>query len=99
MMPDRSAKPDRVAGKIERGAARIKASRENPPPSPLRGLGTFGMIGWSVAVPTVGGVFAGHWLDRVAPQDFSWTLALLLAGAVLGAAIAWRWVVREGGRQ
>jgi ATP synthase protein I len=89
-------KSDKAAGDIESGAERMQKSRESPPPSPLRGLGTFGMIGWSVAVPTVGGAFLGHWLDRVAPQSFSWTLALLLAGVVVGAAIAWSWVRREG---
>ena len=54
------------------------------------------MIGWSVAVPTVGGIFLGRWLDRVAPQSFSWTIALLLGGVVVGGIIAWRWVDREG---
>jgi ATP synthase protein I len=64
--------------------------------SPLRGIGTFGMIGWSVAVPTVGGVALGRWLDRVAPQEFSWTVALLLGGVVVGGVIAWGWIGREG---
>ena len=46
-------------------------------------------IGWSITVPTVGGAFLGLWLDRVAPQDFSWTIALLLGGVVLAfSAIA-----------
>ena len=61
------------------------------------GLGMFGMIGWSVAVPTVGGALLGLWLDRVAPQAFSWTLALLLGGVVLGGLIAWGWIEKEGG--
>ncbi len=64
---------------------RMKSTRDNPGPSPLRGIGTFGMIGWSIAVPTVGGAFLGLWLDRVAPQGFSWTIALILGGVVLGA--------------
>ncbi|MCZ7675546.1 MAG: AtpZ/AtpI family protein [Roseovarius sp.] len=88
---------DRSAREIGRRARRIKQARDNPGPSPLRGIGTFGMIGWSIAVPTVGGALLGMWLDRVAPQDFSWTLALILAGVVLGAVIAWRWIDREGG--
>ncbi len=86
----------RVSDEIERRAKRMKAMRDNPGPSPLRGIGTFGMIGWSVVVPTVGGAFLGHWLDRVAPQQFSWTIALILAGVLLGAVIAWRWVRKEG---
>ena len=74
----------------------MKAARDNPGPSPLRGIGTFGMIGWSIAVPTVGGALLGLWLDRVAPQEFSWTLALILGGVAIGAMIAWAWVNKEG---
>jgi ATP synthase protein I len=88
-------KPDKAAEEIERGAERMRKTREAPPPSPMSGLGTFGMVGWSVAVPTLGGIFLGLWLDRIAPQAFSWTVALLVAGVILGAAIAWRWVWRE----
>ncbi|NNJ77120.1 MAG: ATPase F0F1, partial [Anderseniella sp.] len=87
---------DKTAEDISDRARRIKAARDNPAPSPLRGVGTFGMIGWSIAVPTVGGAFLGLWLDRVAAQDFSWTIALILAGVVLGTLIAGAWVGKEG---
>ncbi|MCL4675208.1 MAG: AtpZ/AtpI family protein [Pararhodobacter sp.] len=89
-------KDDRSAEDIGQRARRIKEARDNPGPSPLRGIGTFGVIGWSIAVPTLGGIFLGLWLDRIAPQNFSWTLALLLGGVVLGAVIAWRWIDKEG---
>ncbi len=92
-----TGKEDRSAEDIGRRAERMKAARDNPGPSPLRGIGTFGMIGWSIAVPTVGGAFLGLWLDRVAPQDFSWTIALILGGVALGSLIAWAWVGKEGG--
>ena len=87
---------DKTAEDISDRARRIKAARDNPGPSPLRGVGTFGMIGWSIAVPTVGGAFLGLWLDRAAAQNFSWTIALILAGVVLGALIAGAWVGKEG---
>ncbi len=86
---------DKQAREIGRLAARKQAARDNPGPSPLRGIGTFGMIGWSVAVPTVGGAFLGLWLDRVHPQDFSWTIALILGGVAIGAGIAWVWIDKE----
>jgi len=89
--------PDKLAEEIARQAERMKFTRENPGPSPLRGIGTFGMIGWSIAVPTVGGAFLGHWLDRVAPQAFPWTIALILGGVVLGGFIAAAWINKEGG--
>lgn len=90
-------KRDRSADEIGRRAERMKTARDNPGPSPLRGIGTFGMIGWSIAVPTVGGAFVGLWLDRIAPQDFSWTIALIVGGVTLGSLISWSWVGKEGG--
>jgi ATP synthase protein I len=89
---------DRQADEIGRRAGRKKAARDDPGPSPLRGFGTFGMIGWSIAVPTVGGAFLGLWLDRARPQDFSWTIALILGGLALGVMIAWAWIEKERDR-
>lgn len=60
------------------------------------GLGMTGLIGWSVAVPTLLGTMAGIWLDRRHPGVHSWTLTLLLAGLVIGCLNAWRWVAQEG---
>ena len=91
-----TGKGDRSAEDIGRCAERMKTARDNPGPSPLRGIGTFGMIGWSIAVPTVGGAFLGLWLDRIAPQDFSWAIALILGGVVLGSLMAWAWIGKEG---
>jgi len=87
-------KNDRSADDIRRSAERMRRARSEPGFSPLRGLGAFGMIGWSIAVPTVAGAFLGLWLDRVAPQDFSWPIALILGGIV-----AWSWVGKEGPEQ
>ncbi len=92
-----SEKHDRAEEEIEQRARRMQAARDNPGASPLRGFGTFGMIGWSVAVPTVGGAFLGLWLDRVAPQDFSWSIALILGGVAVGVMLAWSWISKEGG--
>jgi ATP synthase protein I len=50
-----------------------------------------------VAVPTVGGAFLGLWLDRISPQEFSWTIALILGGVVIGGFLAWTWIDREKG--
>ncbi|EKD35154.1 MAG: hypothetical protein ACD_75C02030G0003 [uncultured bacterium] len=55
-----------------------------------------GLIGWSVAVPTLLGAALGVWLDRRFPVPYSWTLTLLLIGLLLGCLIAWRWIVKEG---
>jgi ATP synthase protein I len=61
------------------------------------GLGMFGVIGWSIAVPTVIGIFLGLWIDRNWPSQFSWTLMLMFTGLVIGCYNAWRWVNTESG--
>ena len=59
------------------------------------GFGTFGMAGWSVAVPTVAGIFLGIWLDASHPGRASWTLSFMALGLVIGCALAWYWVEKE----
>ncbi len=59
------------------------------------GLGMFGMVGWSVAVPALLGAALGIWMDKKYPQLFSWTLTFLVLGLVAGCAIAWNWIVKE----
>jgi ATP synthase protein I len=59
------------------------------------GLGTFGMVGWSVAIPTVAGIFAGIWIDLKWPGKTSWTLMLLVIGLLVGCLHAWFWVSRQ----
>lgn len=60
------------------------------------GLGMMGLVGWSVAMPTLLGAALGMWLDGRYPGGRSWTLALLVAGLALGCLNAWHWVSREG---
>jgi ATP synthase protein I len=78
----------------EKEDRKLKAQREHKR-SVWLGFGMFGMVGWSIAFPTVAGATLGLWLDRKYPQTFSWTLTLLLAGLVAGSAIAWSWVAKE----
>lgn len=59
------------------------------------GLGMFGLVGWSVALPTLAGVAIGIWIDMNWPSRFSWTLMMLFVGVVVGCANAWWWVQRE----
>lgn len=79
-------------GKKER--LKIKALKRDKE-SVWSGLATFGMIGWSVVVPSVLGGFLGISLDRKYPQKFSWSLTLLLVGLCIGCYIAITWVVKE----
>ncbi len=60
------------------------------------GLGMTGLVGWSVAVPTLLGTALGVWLDGRYPGPHSWTLALLVVGMAIGCFNAWHWVAKEG---
>ena len=59
------------------------------------GLGMMGLIGWSVAIPTLLGAALGIWLDNRYPGSRSWTLMLLITGLAIGCLNAWHWVARE----
>ena len=76
-------------------AARKLKARRNSTPGVWFGLGMMGLIGWSVAIPTVLGAALGLWLDKQHPGKRSWTLALLVAGLAIGCFNAWRWVAKE----
>ena len=75
---------DRTAFSREVGAkaARKLKARRNSTQGVWFGLGMMGLIGWSVAVPTLLGAALGLWLDNRHPGSHSWTLALLVAGLV-----------------
>lgn len=73
---------------------KLKAQR-NTAPGVWFGLGMMGIIGWSVAIPTLLGAAVGLWLDQHYPGGRSWTLALLVAGLTIGCFNAWHWVSRE----
>ncbi|VAW37660.1 Sodium-transporting ATPase subunit Q [hydrothermal vent metagenome] len=59
------------------------------------GFGMFGIVGWSVTVPTLLGTGLGIWIDKHYPGPHSWTLMLLIIGLVIGCLNAWHWVARE----
>lgn len=77
-----------------KAARKLKAQR-NVTRGVWFGLGMMGLIGWSVTIPTLLGAALGLWLDRRYPGGRSWTLALLMAGLVIGCFNAWHWVVKE----
>ncbi|SPE20770.1 F0F1-ATPase subunit [Burkholderiales bacterium] len=84
-----------LAEQVGAKAARKLKVRRNPAPGLWFGLGMMGIIGWSVAVPTLLGAALGLWLDAHHPGAHSWTLALLIAGLTLGCFTAWHWVAKE----
>lgn len=87
---------DDDADRIARKARRMERARRRPTRSAWAGLGMFGMVGWAVAVPVLGAIALGLWIDARWPGGRSWTLVLLLAGVALGCLNAWYWIQREG---
>lgn len=84
--------------KIGQRAARKQQARARGQRAAWFGLGMFGLVGWSVAIPTVLGIAAGLWLDRRWPGPASWTLTLLIIGVALGCLNAWYWIQQESRR-
>ncbi|QWF69415.1 AtpZ/AtpI family protein [Methylomonas paludis] len=88
-------KPDNLADQIGTKVVRKLKARRHGTPGIWFGMGMMGLIGWSVATPTLLGVALGMWLDKHFPGKHPWTLALLMAGLVLGCVNAWMWVAKE----
>lgn len=73
---------------------RLRARRSEKH-SPWFGLGMFGLVGWSIALPTVIGVLIGSWLDKTWPSQISWKITLIFLGVFIGCIIAVHWVKKE----
>ncbi len=88
-------RPNTLADQVGATARRKQRARRGGTQGVWFGLGMMGLVGWSVVVPTLFGAALGVWLDKHYPGGRSWTLALLMAGLVLGCINAWHWVAKE----
>jgi ATP synthase protein I len=95
-LTDQTAKAETVFARqvASKAALKLRVQREGKQ-GVWFGLGMSGLIGWSVAVPTLVGAMLGLWWDRRHPGAHSWTLMLLVVGLVVGCANAWRWMAQE----
>jgi ATP synthase protein I len=80
---------------IDRKAKRKIKKQSIPEASAWFGLGMMGLIGWSVALPTILGAAMGIWLDKHYKIEHSWTLALIVTGLTVGCFTAWSWLSKE----
>lgn len=77
--------------KIGRDAdQKIKAKKEGK--EIMFGMGVFGVVGFSIAIPTLLGVFLGVFIDNRTESTISYTLTFLFLGLTMGCISAWRWV-------
>ena len=92
--------PDKKEGDLfskmvkEKESRKLKSQQENSS-HVWYGLGMFGMVGWSVAVPSLLGAALGIMLDKKYPVSFSWTLTFLIIGLITGCVIAWYWISKN----
>ncbi|ATC86326.1 AtpZ/AtpI family protein [Pseudoalteromonas arctica] len=92
---DSQSSSSTLAEQVEIKAQRKLKARLNSHQKIWFGLGMMGLIGWSVAVPTILGASLGVYIDSYYESDHSWTLALLVAGLALGCFNAWHWMSKE----
>nr|WP_024594211.1 AtpZ/AtpI family protein [Pseudoalteromonas sp. TB13] len=92
---DSQSSSSTLAEQVEITAQRKLKARLNSDQKIWFGLGMMGLIGWSVAVPTILGASLGVYIDSHYESDHSWTLALLVAGLALGCFNAWHWMSKE----
>ncbi len=78
---------------VRRDGARL-ARREQGNRSFWRSLGVLGMIGWPIALGSVGGAFMGRFLDTRFDSGIRYTLMLMTAGIMLGCFTAWKTVTQ-----
>lgn len=81
-----------------RSHRKIKARREKRK-GLWYGLGMFGLVGWSVSIPTLFFLALGIWIDTRFSSPYSWTLMMLVLGIAIGCLNAWFWVKKESNHE
>lgn len=92
--------PERTRAEALRGIALHKSRRRER--ARRRGtdnvwswMGMFGLVGWTVAVPTLLGLALGVFVDNRVESSVSFTITFLIVGVAIGAAMAWYWIRQE----
>ncbi len=86
---------DALADTVRRKEARKARARRQGKRGLAFGLGMFGLVGWSVTLPTLLGIALGVWIDGRTTSPYSWTLMLMVGGLIVGCFNAWYWLRRE----
>jgi ATP synthase protein I len=94
-MPDSPGEQKKFISEVNVRERRKIRARDKKTDEFWFGLGTFGMVGWAVSIPTVLGIFLGVWIDSKWPGPISWTISLLVIGLLLGCLNAWFWLNRQ----
>ena len=82
----------KLASAARKSREREEAGARDPEPSLARRFGQIGVLGWLIVGPTLLGVFAGNWLDRLLGTGITLAAALTMLGAAIGLWFALRWM-------
>ncbi|GEM_PF-292662 len=94
--PTRPAGATELEEIVRRKTDRRQRARQGGGVSIWSYLGTFGLVGWTVAVPTLLGLMIGVYVEnRWAEGSNRAVITGLVLGAAVGSAMAWYWVRRE----
>lgn len=84
------ARSDRLDEAIRTARERRERWESEGERSVGRNLAMIGALGWTIVIPTLLGILAGRWLDRVFGTGIFWTFGLLVAGLGFGCTFAWK---------
>jgi ATP synthase protein I len=75
---------NRLKREVERRVSRMNR-RDGRRRTLLAQFGDLGVLGMLVAIPIVGGVYIGRWIDeRIAGYSVGWTLGCMVLGVAIG---------------
>ena len=89
------ARAEALRRTVLRKSIRRERARERRKESVWAWLATFGLVGWTVVVPTVLGLALGRFLDNRIDGTVNFTITLLVVGAAVGLWMAWHWIRTE----
>lgn len=91
--PQASQEPsdaDSLTEAVRLRRARQRRRQREGEGSLTQSLALIGVLGWTIVLPALAGMFAGRWLDHRLSSGVFWTGSLLALGLAGGCALAWR---------
>lgn len=59
------------------------------------GFGLFGLVGWSLTIPSLVGLSTGIVIDMAYPSRYLWSMMGLLVGVLVGCFTIYYWIGKE----
>jgi ATP synthase protein I len=89
-MSDKSGDNDSLQNAVRTRRQRRELWQREGERSIAENLAMIGVLGWTVVIPTLIGIFVGRWLDRTFDTGIFWTLSLLVFGLAIGCMLGWK---------